>query len=636
MKPHAGLLAILLACCGASASADVVVLANRARQAVGFELLDEQQIARSTRLPRGAAWSFPANDARELRLTIGGESLRYELEPGEVYYFHDRGGAGPTELAQIRLRHVERPPIADEAEPPGEAQQAEPPDASGRSVGVFRLPVKILVDDDQRAARPYWEPRLRKRVAAASEVFERSCGIGFEVVAADVWKSSDRLADFDASLAEFQREVDPSPGRLAIGFSSQHRISFGQAHLDGFRGPLGKHVLLREQSPHVSEIERVELLVHELGHYLGAAHCPESSSVMRPRLADRQALARSFRVGFDPLNVLAMSTVAEEVRNRGVEHFGLLSPSARRRLRDVYATLLETLPSDPAAESFLGYIADPAPIRAALKEEVEAEHEQGEPLAKQEAAGEMPGDREVQALEPPLVVATRTALRAISARARRFQQQTAAGQAAPSGQELFAAYVRAAAEAAVEQPADVRTQAFLLALAIGLDRSDALRKYAVMSDLVTSIEPSGERDRRLEALGAPTIEQRHDLVQHFVLAAAIASSSGAKSAEAVALAKQLHDARYGGGFSFAAWCADLSGIAFARRVQDGPESLANLARAFRVETVLPSLDGLPGGLSIKEFKARYGSATDERFRELDAEIRRRLAALPGSPSDGAD
>ena len=175
-----------------------------------------------------------------------------------------------------------------------------------------------------------------------------------------------------------------------------------------------------------------------------------------------------------------------------------------------------------------------------------------------------------------------------------------------------------------------------MALAIGLDRSDALRQYAVMSDLIAIIEPDAERVLRLETLGAPTIHQRHDLVQHFVLSAAIASSSGAKSAEAVALAKQLHDARYGGGFSFAAWCADLSGIAFAERVRREEPPLAELARTFRIEAVLPSLEGLPEGLSMQAFKTRYGSASDERFRKLDGEVRQRIAALAGADRSDAD
>ena len=640
MRSFVSLPAILLLCCDASASADVAVLANRTQRSIACEFIDEESPARVESLPRGATRAFEVRRGTVIRFAAEGGSRGYELGPGEIYYFHDHGGEGPTELAQILLRHVEAPPIADaeqteqnESEQ-NESKQREQAKSAVRASadGVLRLPVKILVDNGDRAAKRYWEPRLRKRVAEASRVFEQTCGLGFEVVAAEIWEQTSGANDFEAARDEFERRVDPAPAQLAIGFASQQHIASGQVHADGFRSPLGKHLLLREGSLFVSETERLELLVHELGHYLGAVHSPESNSVMRPSVADRRILARGFPLNFDPLNALAIATVAKELRERDVEHFGMLSVPARRRLRDVYATLGEALPNDPGGELALGQIADPTPIRAdVIAPEADAA-EADEPLAEhQDNAGKEAGaPAEVGLQEPPLVVATRAVLDAISARARQFQTATDAGEAAPSGADLLDGYVRAAAEVAVEQPADVRAQAFLLALAIGLDRSDALRKYAVMSDLVTSIEPNAKRDRRLAALGSPTIDQRHDLVQHFVLAAAIASSSGAKSAEAVALARQLHDARYGGGFSFAAWCADLAGIAFAHRVQDEPDRLSELARSFRVETVLPSLETLPEGLPMKEFKARYGSANDERFLRLDAEIRRRIAELPGA------
>lgn len=637
MKPRECLLVILFACCGAHASADIVVLANRTRGSVSFELADEQGAAQSASLARGATRAFTTRGQSTALFSENGELRRYEVQPGAVYYFHNRGGAGPKELAHILLRRVEQPPIVDDKKDAKQTEQPqrEPSDARSGSDGVFRLPVKILVDDDQRAARQYWEARLRRRVAAASQVFERSCGIGFEVAAAGVWNSSNRFGDFEATFAEFEREVEPAPGRLAIGFTSQHGVPFGQLHADGFRPPLGMHILLRESSRYVSEAERTELLVHELGHWLGAVHCPESNSVMRPLLADRQALSRRFQIGFDPLNTLAMATVAEELRERSVDHFGMLGVAARRRLRDVYATLLESLPGDPAGEMALSHVGDPIPVRVASPKEVAAEHD-GEKTATLPAR-EGDGDgANVATRDPPLVAAARGVVRAISAQARQFQNSTVSDDEAPSGQERLSAYFRAAAEAASQQPPDVQTQAFLLALAIGLDRSDSLRKYAVMSDLVASIEPDDERDRRLEALGTPTMRQRHDLVQHFVLSAAIASSSGDRSAESVALAKQLHDARYGGGFSFAAWCADLSGIAFARRVQAEQLPLAELAKSFRVQAVLPNLDGLPERLSMKEFKARYGSAADERFRKLDDDIRRRIERLAGAATNGND
>src|SRR6185312_11915185 len=172
---------------------------------------------------------------------------------------------------------------------------------------------------------------------------------------------------------------------------------------------------------------------------------------------------------------------------------------------------------------------------------------------------------------------------------------------AADGDELLAAYVRAAASVAVQQAAEERTKAFLFALAIGLDRSDSLRKYAVMGDFVKSVESEEERAGRLDSLGSPTLRRRQDLMQHFLLSAAIQASAGTKSAEAVGLAKELHDASYGSGFSFADWCADLSGIAFARRVQSGDVSLQDLAKRFQIDRVLPELSGLPEGLSAREF-----------------------------------
>ena len=44
------------------------------------------------------------------------------------------------------------------------------------------------------------------------------------------------------------------------------------------------------------------MLVHELGHFLGAVHSAESRSVMRPNIGDRQERVRSFHIGFDAPN----------------------------------------------------------------------------------------------------------------------------------------------------------------------------------------------------------------------------------------------------------------------------------------------------------------------------------------------
>ena len=121
-----------------------------------------------------------------------------------------------------------------------------------------------------------------KRVAEASTILEAQVRMRLEVVGVQTWKSNNRTTKFIESLSEFEKAVDPFPGRLVIGFTSQYHVPKGRVHLGGTRGPLHTHILIREWSKHVGESERLELLVHELGHYFGSAHSPEKASVMRP------------------------------------------------------------------------------------------------------------------------------------------------------------------------------------------------------------------------------------------------------------------------------------------------------------------------------------------------------------------
>ena len=81
---------------------------------------------------------------------------------------------------------------------------------------------------------------------------------------------------------------------------------------------LQSHILVREWSATMSEPEREEVLLHEVGHYLGAVHSPDPVSVMRPVLADNQAIRTKFQIGFDPVNTLLINLVSEEIRERRV------------------------------------------------------------------------------------------------------------------------------------------------------------------------------------------------------------------------------------------------------------------------------------------------------------------------------
>ena len=144
--------------------------------------------------------------------------------------------------------------------------------------------------------------------------------------------------------------------RLCIGFSSQYRFNEGQEHLGGTRGPLNSHILIRENAPSTQEPERLEVLVHELGHYLGAAHSASDTSVMRPVVADGRARAVTFRIDFDRHNAAILGLVGREVRERRIDSFFRLSPTTLAELKPHYEALRREFPQDKSAAHFLAVV----------------------------------------------------------------------------------------------------------------------------------------------------------------------------------------------------------------------------------------------------------------------------------------
>ena len=193
-------------------------------------------------------------------------------------------------------------------------------------------------------------------------------------------------------------------------------------------------------------------------------------------------------------------------------------------------------------------------------------------------------------------------------------------------------YYRVAARTALQLPEDQRANALLLAMGIGLDESELMRKNPVTRELWRKIEPDADRARRLPVLGTPTMRGRHDLAQHFAVSGALTAMSGAKLAESAGILKEQLDMQPGGsGFSFVDLLADLAGIAFANHLQRDPKRLDKLSGSFRVIDFLPAFQGLREGLSREEFTRDFGTVSEERFRkELDA-LRKRVDSLPVYP-----
>lgn len=122
---------------------------------------------------------------------------------------------------------------------------------------------------------------------------------------------------------------------------------------------------------------------------------------------------------------------------------------------------------------------------------------------------------------------------------------------------------------------------------------------------------------------------RNDSAQHFVVSAMLAAWAGEPVADAIGLYKELADARLGSGFSFADLAADRAGTRFGELINRGsPRIDATLRDELTDRDLIPNLSDLPEYISASDFQRRFGSTSSPSYRELTAEIERRLDAMP--------
>src|SRR5438105_663188 len=128
--------------------------------------------------------------------------------------------------------------------------------------------------------------------------------------------------------------------------------------------------------------------------------------------------------------------------------------------------------------------------------------------------------------DTPAVEEVRAVVAAVVAAA---EENAALPQGRRDGDALLDHYVRRAAAAAREQ--HVSERAFLVALGVALDHGDLLRNNLLTRFYLARVEPDDARQRRLKALGKPTLRGRSDWVQHFAVSAALTAFLGPEAAE---------------------------------------------------------------------------------------------------------
>ena len=253
--------------------ADVAVLSNRTQSGIAVDVIPVGEARRTLTIPAGDSRPVFFSQGVSVRFGTGLVPQTFPLSTGSAYFFKPGNGFGGNSLVLEKIGLGE-----------SDLQAAPPALSNARQAieEVVTIPVTIAVDDDEPTHRSIWEPRLRERVAAASRILEQNCGVRLEVVAVTTWDSDDQTHNFSLSMREFEHEVPQQGSRLVIGFSSQYELATGRVHMGGSRGTLHPYILLKERARNVREPHRLELLVHELGHFFGATHSPEANSVMRP------------------------------------------------------------------------------------------------------------------------------------------------------------------------------------------------------------------------------------------------------------------------------------------------------------------------------------------------------------------
>jgi len=125
--------------------------------------------------------------------------------------------------------------------------------------------------------------------------------------------------------------------------------------------------------------------------------------------------------------------------------------------------------------------------------------------------------------------------------------------------------------------------------------------------------------------------KRRDLMQHFLISAALTVSTNKVLSDTIGLAKEIDDSEGGSGFSFADLLADRAGVKIAQIATESKSSAMRvqqfLSQSSLKETdFMPPHNKLPESISALEFKEKYIDIHHEKYLFVEQELQRRIAS----------
>ena len=274
----------------------VTVLANYASGTVAFWYILPNTPPEAKRLRAGESIAVPYAEGAEVAFQQGKNTQRKPLQEDKIQVFSDLNKMLDIFILGPDYTHTPNP-----AKTPKNGTAALPPH-------ILVIPVKVMCDDKVPLVRDVWEKRVRARIQAASDILEKTCFVRLHVMDVGSWKSDNDAEDLRQLLRDFESKVSVAPATLAMGFTAHKNWGKnGMTELGVTGHPFYPYILIREAAPQTTEVERLETLLHEMGHYLGAAHSSDENSIMRTTMKDRRGRLSDFVISYDPLNTLAMN-----------------------------------------------------------------------------------------------------------------------------------------------------------------------------------------------------------------------------------------------------------------------------------------------------------------------------------------
>lgn len=130
----------------------------------------------------------------------------------------------------------------------------------------------------------------------------------------------------------------------------------------------------------------------------------------------------------------------------------------------------------------------------------------------------------------------------------------------------------------------------------------------------------------------PTLANRSDLSQHFIISAALKILAERGASLAIGEFKELMDRAEGGsGYSFVDLAADRAGVKFADTATNPAYALTiqrRIAAGLDEAAYFPDINGLLEGLGKEDFDKRFGSIESKVYKKEVAKIKKRIARLP--------